>query len=204
MGEYHINAHRDAVWLALTDPVVLRQSIPGCESILQTSETEMDAVATVKVGPVKAKFKGRVTLSNLNPPDSYTIQGEGKGGAAGFVKGSAHVKLTEDKNMTMLTYEVEARIGGKLAQVGQRLIDQTAKKMADDFFDSFSKLAGENSHDAVEPKNHLDRAPSDAPTPAPLSTILNGGLPPSIWISGLIVFIFALVLITDKLPTGFP
>lgn len=203
-GQYHISARRDAVWLALNDPAVLSQAIPGCESIVQTSEMEMDAIATAKVGPVKAKFKGRVTLSDLNPPDSYTIQGEGKGGAAGFVKGSARVRLTEEHNMTVLSYDVEARVGGKLAQVGQRLIDQAAKKMADDFFEAFAQLAGAQSPGTTSPKALNGGAPRDALAVPAQSAETGSGLSPAVWISGLIVFIIALALITDKLPTGFP
>lgn len=136
-GEYTIPAPRQAVWDALNTPAVLQASIPGCESLEVTAENEFTAKVTAKVGPVKAKFKGKITLSDLVPPESYLITGEGQGGAAGFAKGGATVRLTQDGDNTILTYEVEATVGGKLAQIGQRLIDSAAKKMADDFFRTF-------------------------------------------------------------------
>jgi len=142
-GEYTLNAEREAVWQALNDPEVLKASIPGCESITMLSETEMEAVAVAKVGPVKAKFKGKVQLSELDPPNGYTITGEGSGGAAGFAKGGAKVALAEaEGGGTVLSYDVDANVGGKLAQIGQRLIDGAAKKMADDFFTNFANQVG--------------------------------------------------------------
>ena len=142
-GEYTLNAGREAVWQALNDPEVLRLCIPGCESIEKLSDTEMEAVATAKVGPVKAKFKGKVQLSDLDPPNSYTISGEGSGGAAGFAKGGAKVTLADaDGGGTVLAYDVDATVGGKLAQIGQRLVDGAAKKMADQFFQAFADQVG--------------------------------------------------------------
>jgi carbon monoxide dehydrogenase subunit G len=138
-GTQHIEAPRDVVWVALNDVEVLKQSIPGCESIEKVSDTEMKAKVTLKVGPVKASFTGKVTLSDLDPPNGYTISGEGSGGAAGFAKGSAKVNLAETSGATDLTYEVKAQIGGKLAQLGSRLIDATAKKLAGEFFEKFSE-----------------------------------------------------------------
>jgi carbon monoxide dehydrogenase subunit G len=119
---------------ALNDPEVLKLCIPGCEELDKTSDTGFAAKVRAKVGPVSARFAGAVTLSELNPPESYTISGEGKGGAAGFAKGGAKVHLAEDGGATTLSYEVDAQVGGKLAQIGSRLISGTAKKMADDFF----------------------------------------------------------------------
>lgn len=139
-GEYRIPAPRTDVWNALNDPDVLKACIPGCESLEMTSPTEMTAAVTAKIGPVKAKFTGAVTLENLNPPESYTIAGEGKGGVAGFAKGSADVHLAEDGGDTILKYTVKAQVGGKLAQLGSRLIDSTARKMADEFFGNFSQM----------------------------------------------------------------
>lgn len=137
-GEYRIAAPRERVWEALNDPEVLKASIPGCEELEKTSENGFAAKVTAKVGPVKAKFGGEVTLSNINPPESYTISGEGKGGAAGFAKGSADVALIDTGDgQTDLSYVVNANVGGKLAQLGTRLIQGTAKKMADDFFSRF-------------------------------------------------------------------
>ena len=138
-GTQHIEAPRDVVWAALNDVEVLKQSIPGCQSIEKVSDTEMNAKVILKVGPVKATFTGKVTLSDLDPPNGYTISGDGSGGAAGFAKGSAVVRLVEDAGATNLNYEVKAQIGGKLAQLGQRLVNGAAKKVADDFFANFAK-----------------------------------------------------------------
>ena len=136
-GEHRIDAPRAVVWQALNDDAVLRQCIPGCTELEKTSETELSAVVVQKVGPVKAKFAGSVELTNINPPESYTIRGEGSGGVAGFAKGGADVFLTEDGDGTLLTYEVHATVGGKLARLGNRLIDATARKLATQFFNSF-------------------------------------------------------------------
>jgi len=141
-GEYKIAAPRERVWAALNDPEILRKAIPGCEELNKLSDTELEAVAKAKIGPVSARFKGKVVLSDLKPPEGYTLTGEGSGGAAGFAKGEAKVVLVEDGNATILRYTVKATIGGKLAQLGQRLVDGAAKKMADEFFDKFSDLAG--------------------------------------------------------------
>ena len=137
-GEYQIAAPRDVVWAKLNDPEVLKACIPGCESLDKTSDTEFVAVAVTKIGPVKAKFKGKVTLSDLDPPNGYKISGQGDGGVAGFAKGGATVKLTPKDGGTLLSYTVEAQIGGKLAQLGQRLVNGAAKKLADDFFKNFA------------------------------------------------------------------
>ena len=136
-GEYRIAAPRDRVWAALNDAEVLRTCIPGCEELEKTSDTTMTAKVVQKIGPVKARFAGEVELVNINAPVSYTIQGEGKGGIAGFAKGSADVQLAADGDETVLTYEAHAVIGGKLAQLGSRLINSTAKKLADQFFSNF-------------------------------------------------------------------
>ncbi len=140
-GEHTIPATRAAVWAALNDVAILKAAIPGCDSIERLSETEIEATVTAKVGPVKASFKGLVTLSDLDPPNGYTIRGEGKGGVAGFAKGGAKVRLTDVAEGTRLSYDVDASVGGKLAQIGGRLIDSTAKKLADEFFARLGKLA---------------------------------------------------------------
>ena len=137
-GEVLLPASREQVWAKLNDPQVLKACIPGCEQLDMTSPSEFQAVATVKVGPVKARWKGKVRLSDLDPPNSYRISGEGEGGVAGFAKGSAKVSLAEANGGTRLSYNVEAQIGGKLAQLGQRLINSAAKKTADDFFEKFA------------------------------------------------------------------
>ncbi|GHB44848.1 hypothetical protein GCM10007094_37740 [Pseudovibrio japonicus] len=150
-GEQQIPASQEKVWEALNDPELLKKCIPGCDSLEKTSDTEMTATVTAKVGPVKAKFKGAVTLSDLNPPNSYKISGEGKGGVAGFAKGSADVALAPSDDGTLLSYEVTAKVGGKLAQLGNRLIDSTAKKMAEEFFSNLNReLGGEPVSEADE------------------------------------------------------
>jgi uncharacterized protein len=137
-GEVQLAAPREVVWAKLNDPEVLKQCIPGCEELNMTSATEFQAVATIKIGPVKARFKGKVHLSDIDAPNGYKISGEGEGGVAGFAKGAAAVKLTEKDGGTLLAYDVESQIGGKLAQLGQRLVQGTAKKLADDFFNKFA------------------------------------------------------------------
>ena len=138
-GEYRLPAPRATVWEALNDPAVLRACIPGCESLEVTGENEMAATVVAKIGPVKAKFNGAVRLENINAPESYSITGEGKGGIAGFAKGGADVHLAEDGTETILTYTVDAQVGGKIAQLGQRLIDGVARSMAEDFFKRFDE-----------------------------------------------------------------
>lgn len=150
-GRYQVPAPREKVWAALNDPVVLKACIPGCEELEKISDSEMRATVKAKVGPVTATFTGTVTLTNLNPPNGYTITGEGKGGPAGFAKGGADVALADDDGTTLLTYTVKAQVGGKLAQVGARLIDASAKQMADQFFAALAKQVGtEDGFAAVE------------------------------------------------------
>jgi carbon monoxide dehydrogenase subunit G len=140
-GEETIGAPIGKVWEALNDPEVLKICIPGCESLEKKSDTEMAATVALKIGPIKARFTGEVELKNLNPPHSYTIQGEGKGGIAGFAKGGADVKLTEQgPDETLLTYTVNADVGGKIAQLGSRLIVSTSKKLAGQFFSKFNEV----------------------------------------------------------------
>lgn len=139
-GEERIGASVERVWEALNDPEILKQCIPGCQSLEKTSDTELTAVVALKIGPVKAKFNGSVELKDLNPPNSYSIVGEGKGGVAGFAKGGADVSLKEDgPGTTILTYTAKADVGGKLAQLGSRLITSTSKKLAGQFFSSFNE-----------------------------------------------------------------
>jgi carbon monoxide dehydrogenase subunit G len=142
-GEQTIPAPRRRVWEGLNDPEILRQCIKGCEYVKMDSETDYTARVVAKVGPVKAGFNGRVVLSNLNPPESYTISGQGEGGVAGFARGKADIKLIEmGPQETLMTYDVDAQVGGKLAMLGSRLIDSTARAMAQEFFDRFGKLMG--------------------------------------------------------------
>jgi carbon monoxide dehydrogenase subunit G len=138
-GERRIPAPRQTVWEALNDTDVLKSSIPGCESLEKLGDDQMKATAAIKVGPISARFSGKVQLTDIDPPNGYRISGEGQGGVAGFAKGGANVTLTDDGGGTLLSYQVNAQVGGKLAQLGGRLIDATAKQMADAFFDRFSK-----------------------------------------------------------------
>lgn len=138
-GEIDLPATRETVWAKLNDPAVLKVCIPGCEELNMVSDTEFEAVAVNKIGPVKARFKGKVTLSDLDPPNGYKISGQGDGGVAGFAKGGAVVALAPKDGGTLLSYTVEAQIGGKLAQLGQRLINGAAKKLADEFFAKFAE-----------------------------------------------------------------
>src|SRR5262245_23722579 len=137
-GEVQLPATRETVWAKLNDAEVLRLCIPGCETLEKLSDTEFQAVATNKIGPVKARFRGKVRLSDLDPPNGYRISGEGDGGVAGFAKGGATVALQPKDGGTLLVYNVEAQIGGKLAQLGQRLVNGAAKKLADQFFAKFA------------------------------------------------------------------
>jgi uncharacterized protein len=167
-GERRITAPRQAVWEALNDTGTLKASIPGCESLEKTDDTHMKAVAAVKLGPISARFNGAVTLSDIDAPNSYTITGEGQGGVAGFAKGGAKVFLTDDDTngpgATLLKYEVHAQVGGKLAQLGARLIDATAKQMAEQFFTKFSDEVQKVS----SPQVVVDVAPAPVPEgPAP-------------------------------------
>jgi carbon monoxide dehydrogenase subunit G len=160
-GEYKIAAPREKVFAALNDVAVLQACIPGCESLEKTSDTEMKAKVRMRIGPVSASFSGKVTLSDIDPPNGYRISGEGQGGAAGFAKGGAVVALREDAGETVLNYNVDAQVGGKIAQVGARLIDGTAKKLADEFFGKFATVVG-----GPPPAAAVAGTASDAP-PAP-------------------------------------
>jgi carbon monoxide dehydrogenase subunit G len=140
-GQVLLPADRNTVWTALNDPQILRRSIPGCQELDKVSDTEFTATAKVAVGPVKATFKGKVNLSDIDPPNGYRISGEGQGGVAGFARGGAKVSLDDGENGgTRLNYDVEAQVGGKLAQLGARLINGVAKKYADQFFINFAKV----------------------------------------------------------------
>ncbi|OUR77292.1 carbon monoxide dehydrogenase [Alphaproteobacteria bacterium 46_93_T64] len=161
-GEELINAPREQVWAALNDPEILRQAISGCQSVEKEDDTSFSAVVKVKVGPVKATFKGKVTLSNIDAPNGYTITGEGKGGAAGFGKGGADISLSDAEGGTLLKYKVKASVGGKMAQIGSRLIDSTAKKLAGEFFSNFNDLVS-NSAAETEPNETAETAIEEVP-----------------------------------------
>ncbi len=189
-GEYRIPADREAVWRALNDPEVLKQCIPGCEELEKVSDTEFTAKVTSKVGPVRAKFKGKVTLSELDPPKSYKISGEGQGGAAGFARGGATVSLAEDGDVTVLTYTADAQVGGKLAQIGSRLIAGTARKLADEFFTSFVETVAPGAAVAAE-----EAAPAATAAPAPAAAPAAGGMSPMVWVGGVVVVIVVLLFV---------
>ena len=188
-GEYKIAAPREAVWKALNDPEILKQSIPGCDEIQKLSDTEMTAKVTARVGPVKASFSGKVTLSDLDPPNGYKISGEGQGGVAGFARGGADVRLKPDETGagTILTYTATAAVGGKLAQIGSRLIEGAAKQTADQFFSKFAEIVSAAAAPAA--------ATSEAAAPVPAAAPAKRGLSPVVWVSGLIAIIVILLLI---------
>lgn len=147
-GEFSIPAQRQTVWEALNDPEILRQCIPGCESIEPGEDNQMTATMRAKIGPVKAKFTSVITLSDLDPPAAYTISGEDKGGPAGFGKGQARVTLDETEEGTLLRYEADLQVGGKLAQIGSRLVAGAARKIADDFFATFTEVVSPPADEA--------------------------------------------------------
>lgn len=211
-GEYRIPAPREAVWAGLNDPEILKQSIPGCDELNKVSDTELTAKVTAKVGPVRATFSGKVTLSNIQPPVGYTISGEGQGGAAGFAKGGADVELIEDGDGTLLKYTAKSTVGGKLAQIGSRLIDSTAKKMANDFFERFAEAVvaqrgGTPAEDAVvaaEPAAAPAETPAPASpaAPAPIASTASAesstqkkGMSPLLWVAAAIGAVAILLLI---------
>ncbi len=204
-GEFRIPAPRQRVWEGLNDPEILKSSIPGCQTIEKLSDTEFTAKVLAQVGPVKANFAGKVTLADLNPPQSYTIAGEGTGGVAGFAKGSAKVNLDEDGGATVLHYAVQAHVGGKLAQIGSRLINSVARRMAENFFTRFvAAVAPEQAPAApgATPVQHAaptasveaqpnTAAPQDAAAaPATRKEIR---LPPAVWVTGLVAIVGAML-----------
>ena len=146
-GEQLIAASQQDTWTALNDPDVLKACVPGCESITLVNPNEYQVLMTARVGPVSAKFRGRLSLSDIKPPHSYSLAFEGQGGAAGFAKGGAQVKLFPEKDQTRLVYDVKANVGGKLAQIGSRLVDAAAKKVADEFFQNFNKRVSSPQED---------------------------------------------------------
>jgi uncharacterized protein len=200
-GERRIPAPRQAVWEALNNPEVLKLSIPGCESLEMLGDDQMKATAAVKVGPISARFTGKVQLTDIDPPNGYRISGEGQGGVAGFAKGGANVALSDDGADTLLSYQVNAQVGGKLAQLGGRLIDATAKQMADAFFDRFSKqvqamlpAAGQIITEPVAIAMHAVSPPSAIPVSA-LIPPEPFGLPLAAWIGGGVFIIIMLLML---------
>lgn len=203
-GEYKIPAPRQQVWEALNDPEILATCIPGCQELNKESDTELSATVKSKVGPVSATFKGKVTLSDIDAPNGYKISGEGTGGVAGFAKGGAEVQLADDGDGTLLTYTATGQVGGKLAQIGSRLIDSTAKKMANEFFGKFAEVVGGDNAApeasasaeaaaatpaAAEPAAAAapEAAPAAPEAPAAAPAQSSGGISPVVWVGGLIV-----------------
>ena len=196
-GEYKIPASREKVWEALNDVIVLKQCIDGCEELNKDSDTEFSAKVTAKVGPVKAKFSGKVRLSDIDPPSGYTISGEGQGGVAGFAKGGASVKLVEDHGQTVLNYEAKAEVGGKLASVGSRLVDGVAKKTADDFFKKFTEIVSSEEKAATKEGTEAGAEAEERLTAGSQAPKLDdgGGLSPVVWGIGVLVAVAILLFI---------
>lgn len=198
-GEQLIAAPRQKVWAALNDPEILRQSITGCESVVREGENTFLATVVAKVGPVKATFRGKVTLTDIDAPNGYRIIGEGQGGAAGFGKGGAKVTLSDAPgDQTLLRYEAQAQVGGKLAQLGSRLIDATARKLAEEFFVKFNEIVSAGAAPAPAPAEAAATtapAPADEapPRPATAPAAPQKGLPAWLWVGGAIVIVVALL-----------
>src|SRR5215469_4145656 len=212
-GEFRIPAPRQRVWEGLNDPHILKECIPGCQTIEKVSDTEFAAKVLAQAGPVKANFAGKVTLSDLDPPQSYTIAGEGSGGVAGFAKGSAKVNLDEDGGATLLHYAVQAHVGGKLAQIGSRLIDSVARRMAENFFTRFvAAVAPEQPATAAVATAETEAASGErveTEPPVPGAAAISGveaqpnpaapaekkdiRLPPALWVTGLAAIIGAML-----------
>ena len=210
-GEVQLAAPREAVWAKLNDPEVLKVCIPGCEELEKTDDNGFRAVAKMKVGPVSARFKGKVTLSDLDPPNGYKISGEGEGGVAGFAKGGAKVRLEDSGSDTLLRYEVHAQVGGKIAQLGARLIDATAKQMADSFFDRFSAqvtpVAAAPASERLFPAPpseevaHPVLPPANPPSAVSVFALVPRepfGLPMVAWIGG-VIYLFIVILVLGSL-----
>lgn len=207
-GEQFIPAPRETVWAALNDPEMLKAAIPGCQSLTRDGENGFTAKVAAKVGPVSATFTGNVQLSEIDPPNGYTLSGSGSGGAAGMAKGSAKVALVEKDGGTLLRYDVNAQVQGKLAQLGARLIDGAAKMMADEFFTRFSAAVPKPAVAAAAPETPpavITAEPellSEVPLPAwdanqsvPASSpqAAKGGVPPLVWVSAVIAIVVLFV-----------
>jgi carbon monoxide dehydrogenase subunit G len=194
-GRYAIPASPEVVWAALNDPEVLKTCITGCESLIKTDPTHYAATAILKIGPVKATFKANIEQSDLNPPHRCVLKGEGQGGVAGFARGEAEVVLTPEGGGTMLSYTAKASIGGKLAQIGQRLIDGAARQIADEFFSRFASIVSASAASQMAPIEEATPAPLEYLTPASTSAGRREGLAPEIWVVGLIGVIAILLIL---------
>ena len=191
-GRYTIRAQPEAIWAALNDPDVLKACIPGCEALSRTDATHFIGSARLKIGPLSATFRGKVTLSELDPPRRCIVKGEGEGGVAGFARGQAEILLTPEENQTVLSYKADANVGGKLAQVGQRLVDGAARQIADEFFSRFTTEVG-----AIEtpPVSTAAQALKSDILAFPASPPRREGLVPEIWVAGLVAVIVTLVVL---------
>jgi carbon monoxide dehydrogenase subunit G len=187
-GSYLVSAPPEQVWKALNDPDILGRCIPGIETLEKKSQTEFAATMTAKVGPVKAKFAGQVTFSDLDPPRSYRITGEGQGGVAGFAKGTCVVTLVDSEGETELSYEAEAQVGGKLAQIGSRVVGGVARKMADDFFGAFADQISNGRPLAGKAAERSQLGDDSGETGKSNGQALGPGL----WITGLIAIVAVL------------
>jgi len=194
-GEYKVPASRNKVWEALNDVEVLKLCIDGCEELNKDSDTEFSAKVTAKVGPVRAKFTGKVTLSDIDPPNGYTISGEGQGGVAGFAKGGAIVKLVDGDGATILHYEAKAEVGGKLASVGSRLVEGVAKKTADDFFGKFVEIVSDGDVDTASEVAEAERDGKLADSGHEQTISESGGLSPMVWGVGIVAIVAILLII---------
>ncbi len=206
-GERRIPAPRQTVWEALNDTDVLKSCIPGCESLEKLDDDQMKATAAIKVGPISARFSGKVQLTDIDPPNGYRISGEGQGGVAGLAKGGADVALTDDGDGTLLSYQVNAQVGGKLAQLGGRLIDATAKQMADAFFDRFSKQVQAMVPAAAE-ADAVPVAAEPAPVASQPASAISVwaliprepfGMPIAAWLGGAVFALMVLLMLGSML-----
>ena len=190
-GEQLVPASQASTWAALNDPEILKVCVPGCESIERVTDNEYAVLMTARIGPVAAKFKGKLTLSDLKPPQSYSIAFEGQGGVAGFGKGGAQVQLSPEPDGTRLTYQVKANVGGKLAQIGSRLVDAAARKLANDFFTAFNENVA-SLHSAAAHDEHAEHHPEPVPRDPDLPDLPQSSL--AFFAAGaLVVFVVALI-----------
>jgi len=205
-GRYVVPAPPETVWAAINDPDILKACIPGCQSMSKVDATHFEAAVMLKIGPVKATFKGKVGLEELDPPRRCVLKGEGQGGVAGFARGEAEVLLAAENGGTSLSYTAKANVGGKLAQIGQRLVDGAAKQLADEFFAKFAAVVGGaesvanvGAPGAAEPpgQDEVAEAGAEVPTPAKEArpALAREGLAPEIWVVGLIAVIVILLVL---------
>ena len=192
-GEQLVPAAQQDTWNALNDPEVLKACVPGCESIERIGTDEYQVLMVARVGPVSAKFKGKLALTDIRPPTSYSIAFEGQGGAAGFAKGSAQVRLAAEGHATRLSYSAKANVGGKLAQIGSRLVDAAAKKVADDFFKNFNaKFSAAAEHGHGDQEHHPEPVPRDPDLPSASNTTLG-----FVAAGALVVYLVSLLVLFD-------